>query len=309
MRGYFTTSDGVRLGYEQGGVAEGPPVLFSYGLLCSAFHFKYQWDYLAPRFRLIMLDYRGHHISEDPEAVTSLTFPRMADDLAEFLDAIGEARPVSVVGHSMGVNLALEFNLRHPARVGALALIAGAATFPARSEAERRRMIFMRSVMQIMDGLFPRWVDEFWRLQGSRYFADAVAGQVAGFVGFNPRLSKREDIRKVIEVMSGLSPKVFFHLLGEYLRHDVRNKLARVQVPALIVSGEKDRMVPPRFQKQLHEGIKGSRLATVPDGSHCPQFDRPGDVNVLLEAFLSGSAGVQNPSRRSRPTISLKNEI
>lgn len=282
MDGAFTTSDGLKLSFRTGGNPKGPPVLFIYGLVCSAFHFKYQWEHLKPTHRLLMLDYRAHHVSEHPEAITTLTFVRIVEDLREFLDHLKITAPVNLIGHSMGVNLALEFFARHPERVAALIVMAGAATFPAEKRGRLKGVAFFQTLLKTLDGLFPNVTEEFWRKQahapGSRH--------VAGFVGFNRKLSKREDIEGVVKVVSGFSPRVFVQLLGEYLAHDRRSILREIRVPSLIVSGERDRMVAARFQRDLHKGIRGSKLLVVPGGSHCPQFDRPDLVNAELEAFL-----------------------
>jgi pimeloyl-ACP methyl ester carboxylesterase len=182
----------------------------------------------------------------------------------------------------MGVNVALEFYARHERRVAALALIAGCATFPASSRAELERLRAAQSVLKLIDGVFPRLVDEFWRLQGNA----PGASQIASLVGFNRNLSKPEDIKKVVEMMSGLSPKVFFQLLGEYIRHDRRETASNVSVPSLVIAGSQDMMVPPRFCEELHRQLGGSRYVAIEGGSHCPQFDRPHEVNAHLGLFL-----------------------
>jgi pimeloyl-ACP methyl ester carboxylesterase len=280
--GTFVSSDGVRLGFTTGGNPNGPPVLFCYGLVCSSFHFKYQWEFLEKNYRLLMLDYRGHHVSEDPAAITTITFARMAEDLNEFLEHENVLAPVTVVGHSMGVNIAIELYARFAERVSSLVLIAGAATFPANKPAELKRLSVAHSAMQILDGLFGKFADDLWKFQigfpGLEYFA--------GFMGFNPKLSKADDVKGVIKAMSGFSPRIFFQLLGQYIKHDRMQLLPKINVPVLIVGGEKDKMVPWRFQEQLHENIKHSKLFCVKDGSHVPQFDRPDEVNRELGKFL-----------------------
>ena len=283
-RGHFTTTDGVKIGYRTGGNPAGPPILFCYGLLCSSFHFKYQWEHFARTHRLLMLDYRAHHISDCPESLSTLNFPQLAQDLHEFLEHLDIAGPVAVVGHSMGVNVALEFYERFPRDVGRLVLMAGAATYPARRKVELQRLAFMNSMMKIVDGLFPSMADAFWRRQADAPGADALAG----YVGFNTKLSKSEDIRRVVQLMSGFSPRVFAQLLGEYIRHDRRNTLARIEAPTLIISGECDKAVPVFFQEQLYLQIRGSQYVSIEDGSHCPQFDRPAEVNAVMDVFLRG---------------------
>ena len=281
-QGEFITSDGIRLGYQLGGNPKGPPILFCYGLVCSSFHFKYQWKHLESDYRLLMLDYRGHHVSEDPEAITTLNFVRIIEDLKEFLVHEKVKKQVTVVGYSMGVNIAVELHARYSQLVSSLVLISGAAKFPASNPSELKRLSVAHSVFQIVDGLFPKLADEFWRCQRSLPGVESFAG----FVGFNPKLTKSEDIKGVIKVMTEVSPKVFAQLFGEYIRHDRNNHLSEIKVPTLIIGGEFDRLVPMRFQRQMHEGIAGSEMVCIKDASHMPQFDRPDEVNSALAHFL-----------------------
>lgn len=299
---HFITSDNVRLSYRVGGDPRGKPLLFCYGLLCSGFHFNYQWQHFARSHRLLMLDYRGHHVSDFPEALTTLNFKRLANDLHELLAHEKITMPATVVGHSMGVNVALELYERHPEDVAALVLMAGAATFPARNRAELERIAFVAASLKIIDGLSPRAADVLWRKLAGLPGTD----RIAGFVGFNTSLAKNEDIRRVVQEMSGFSPRVFLQLLGEYVRHDRRDTLSRVKVPTLVLSGTLDKAVPPRFQDDLAVGIRASRLVRIEGGSHCPQFDKPVEVSSAIEDFLrsceeqkqkaSESARAQAPS-------------
>ncbi|MEW6057388.1 MAG: alpha/beta hydrolase [Bdellovibrionota bacterium] len=280
--GSFRTSDGLRLSFQVGGNPAGPVILFCYGLACSSHHFKYQWEYLARRYRLLTLDYRGHNFSEAPRAITTLTFPRIAGDIHEFLEHLNLRDTVCLVGHSMGVNIALEFAARFAERVHSLVLIAGAAAFPANTAREMYGLTVLQSMLKTVDGLFPRLADQAWRMPTRTRGAE----RFAKYVGFNPALSKIEDIRECIRVMGELSPRIFFQLLGEYLRHDRRDSLELIRVPTLIIGGEKDKMISTSHQKSLHERIENSRYVVIPEASHCPQFDCPEQVNRLISGFL-----------------------
>jgi len=294
--GSFLTSDAVGIRYRDEGPRDGVPVVFCYGLACSAHHFKYQWRHLAERgYRVLMPDYRGHHLSDHPPALVSLTLARIADDVAELLDHAGIER-AHVIGHSMGVNVVLETVERHPSRIESIVLIAGSAGFPAKGRSALRRLERIQRIVQIVDGLLPGPVDEIWKKQS----AGPLARRMARQVGFNPKLSRREDIDRCVEVIASFPPRVFFQLLGEYVGHDQSGILRRIRVPSLVISGEKDRMVPARCTSELARMIRGSRHVEIPDGSHCPQIDRPGRVNAEIEAFLEGRAAEARPAREPR---------
>jgi alpha-beta hydrolase superfamily lysophospholipase len=109
--GYFNSFDGTKLFYSVEG--SGPPLVFCYGLVCSSLHWTYQIDYFQSRYRAIWFDYRGHHNSEVPKDLGSLTLPNMARDLGILLDEL-KIEDAVFLGHSMGVNTVLELYRQQP---------------------------------------------------------------------------------------------------------------------------------------------------------------------------------------------------
>jgi 3-oxoadipate enol-lactonase len=111
------TIDGRSLYYEVHG--SGDPILFVHGFLLSGELWRPLVPALSKRFRLVIPDLRGHGRSE---ASARVTMARFADDLAMLLDAIGEDRPVVLVGMSMGGYICFEFHRRQSQRVRAVVL-------------------------------------------------------------------------------------------------------------------------------------------------------------------------------------------
>lgn len=277
----FVASDGVRLEFRTSGPPHGPPVLFFYGLVCSPFHFHHQWNHLKATHRVIALGYRGHFdTSQTP--TRGLSLKRLAEDHAELVEHLRLRASVSVIAHSMGVNLALEWVAKHQKRTQSLVLIGGAPRYPVLSRRAMKRLERLRWAALSLEALAPELVTSAWRLIGG---LSAVQFLASG-VGFNSRLSSREDIHGVFDVMERFPPSVFFHLLGEYLRQNQQSLLKDISLPTLVVAGEQDQMVPFHFQYDMHRSIPMSELLLVRDGSHCPQLDRPQLVNDRIQAFL-----------------------
>ncbi|HTL12361.1 MAG TPA: alpha/beta hydrolase [Bdellovibrionota bacterium] len=282
--GYFHNAEGTRIAYREGGAAGGRPVLFCYGLICSAHHFRYQLEHLGRTHRTLVMDYPGHDRSDAPARLTDLTFQSLARDHGDLLDRARIGGPVHLVGHSMGVNLALEFALRYPHRVSSLILMAGAAGFaPGRSTKSALRVQALQEVLRLADGLAPRVTETAWRLQnylpGSRAFAR--------FMGFHPTLTTEEDLTACLDVFARFEPRVFVQLLGAYARHDVRHRLSELKVPALVIAGGRDRIVSPERVQELALALPKAELAVIKEGSHCPQLDLPHEVNSRMTAFFS----------------------
>jgi 3-oxoadipate enol-lactonase len=105
---------------------EGPTIVFAHGFGGSARNFRAQARALAPRFRVVRFDARGHARSgapSDPEAYRPEAF---VEDVARVLDEV-EAPTAAIAGLSMGAGIALRFALAYPQRTRELVL----AAFPA----------------------------------------------------------------------------------------------------------------------------------------------------------------------------------
>ncbi|MBI5548085.1 MAG: alpha/beta hydrolase, partial [Deltaproteobacteria bacterium] len=120
----LTTADGAELWYAQLGEGD-PPLVMCDGLGCDGFAWKYLTRQLAPRHRVLRWHYRGHGRSGLPDDPSHLGIGWAADDLDAIMRAVGMEKAV-VLGHSMGVQVLLEFHRRHPERCLGLVPICGA---------------------------------------------------------------------------------------------------------------------------------------------------------------------------------------
>ncbi|MFT3924948.1 MAG: alpha/beta hydrolase [Myxococcales bacterium] len=127
---HVRTRDGVTLHTQEFG--KGPPVLLLHGLVAGNLA---TWYFgvapaLARSHRVVLFDFRGHGRSD--RAVTGYGVEPMTRDLESVIDQVSD-EPVSLVGHSFGGCVALQFALEHPERVRRLALVE-APLPPSRSE-------------------------------------------------------------------------------------------------------------------------------------------------------------------------------
>lgn len=114
-------SGGVRLAVREW-PGDGPPILLLHGLASTSHIFDLVAPRLAPPFRVVAYDQRGHGESGKPGA--GYGFDHTAGDALEVIRALRLRRPV-LVGHSWGGNVALEAAVRAPRRVAATILIDG----------------------------------------------------------------------------------------------------------------------------------------------------------------------------------------
>jgi pimeloyl-ACP methyl ester carboxylesterase len=290
---YALAPDGTRIAWSSAGKGR-PPVLLTDGIGCAGFI----WRRLAPalaRDRLVLhWNYRGHGRSDPPRDPAAVTVEGCADDLLAVLDAAGEERAI-VVGHSLGVQVALEAHRRAPRRVAGLVLLFGA---PGRIlEAFHDSPTFAK--------VFPwvRTLFERWPRAGAVGFRAAVnselAMQYALAFEVNRARVRRTDMQRYFRDLGRVNPSLFVRLLDSAAVHDARPHLPEVRVPTLVFAGGRDAFTPMRLSIQMHGGIAGSRLVILPDGTHTGPLEYPDVIEEEVRRFFAAEFPAR---RRSRPS-------
>ena len=119
-------NDGSIIEYHYSAPKNNQPVIcLLYGLVCNNRHWEYQIDYfLNEGFGLLIHNYRHHFGSTSSSKLKELNFEMMANDLKLLFDQLN-INTAHFIGHSMGVNVCVEFYLNFPGLVSSLSLIAG----------------------------------------------------------------------------------------------------------------------------------------------------------------------------------------
>jgi pimeloyl-ACP methyl ester carboxylesterase len=74
--------------------------------------------------------------------------------------------------------------------------------------------------------------------------------------------------------------------LKEFCIYDLRDRVSSINVPTLIIVGEKDTSTPINLSRYLRKQIEGSKLAIIPDSKHMPMIDRADLVNEVIAEFI-----------------------
>jgi proline iminopeptidase len=204
---------------------------------------------LAPARRVILFDQRGHGAS-GRSAPNDYTHIRWAQDLGDFAAAVAPG-PFSLLGHSYGGFIALEFALRCRDRLKALILVGtsagpvAASPPPIRDEAELR------------DFFGTRWPDFF------------------------PGPEKHWDIFDRLTFSRGPFEAAFRR---ELPRYDVRDRVASFSIPTLLVVGSEDHYRGD--MEWLAGALPRARLVVVPHAGHLPFLDDPDGFRGEVDSFL-----------------------
>jgi 3-oxoadipate enol-lactonase len=243
---------------------EGPPVLFVHGFPISGEMWRPTVERLGGRWRCIVPDLRGHGRSEVSETVT---IARFADDLAEVLNAVGEPRPVALVGLSMGGIVAFEFFRRHRLRLRALVLC------DTRASAETPEGIARREATAeaaLRDG------------------TQAVVDQMAGLFGPAFPAEQRAYWTSLMAQTPARGAAAAARALAG--RGESFSTLPQIDCPTLVVAGELDTFTPLETLREIHRGIPGSRFTVIPNAGHVPPVEQPDLFAAVLRDFLDDVA-------------------
>jgi pimeloyl-ACP methyl ester carboxylesterase len=250
--------DNLAFHYDLSG--DGEPVLFIHGFPLSG----EMWQPTVQRlsgWRCIVPDLRGFGRSAPSDTVT---IERFSDDLATLLREAGEPRPVVVCGLSMGGVIALDFFRRYRAHTRALVLV------DCRPDAEDaagrgRREQVAANVMH----------------QGSGVLAEEMIQRLVA-PGASWELRK-----KWTDLMASSAPiAVAAASRALAYRADSTPMLGQIDVPTLLVFGERDEITPPEIGITMQAAIPGSRLAVIPDAGHLPPVEQPDRFADTLRSFL-----------------------
>lgn len=275
-------SDGSPLFYESWGErGHATPVLLCDGIGCDGYVWRYLKNDLGSRFGLHP-HYRGHGRTAPPKDPARVTIEDLADDVACVLDDALVDRAV-LIGHSMGVQVALETYRRHPDRVGGLVLVCGAPSHPLRtfkgSAGLEQLLPTIQKWVQRMPGVLNRLTRT---LMPTR-----LAYEVASRLEIRRELVEPADFMPYLEGMSRIDVRLFIAMLSAAGRHSADELLTEVKAPTLIVAGGRDGFTPPERSRAMAEAIPGAEILEIPNASHTAPIERPHLVDWTIRDFIA----------------------
>jgi pimeloyl-ACP methyl ester carboxylesterase len=255
----FVERQGYRIHYQSLGPEGAPPLLLVMGLGMGADAWDSLPAKLADRFHVITLDNRG--VGQSTPSPGGFRIRDMADDAASVLDAarVGSA---SVFGISMGGMIAQELVLRYPERVRSLVL---GATFGSHLRSRKPSPGVARDLLLV--GLLSRR-GPLQRLLVSDEFVAGNQERFGRWLG-GIRHAPRSAVRRQLVAIA---------------LHEAEAGLHHLKTPTLVISGDRDRLVPVENSRRLSRIIPRARLVELPGAGHAFPFERPVEtIRALTE--------------------------
>lgn len=264
---------GVNIYYED--IGAGLPLVFIHGWSMSGRVWRFQTEKLASAYRVIAMDLRGHgRSSADGNDFTMEDFAR---DVAVLFDRL-ELAHATLIGWSMGVEVALASYQAIKERLAALILVAGTPMFTASAdyphglppvEAKGMGVRLKRDYHKTMGEFFRRMfaTDELSQEQENRIAREIVMGG---------KLPEPETARQSLEILSAA---------------DLRGVLPGVDQPVLLIHGGSDTICLPAASRFMAERLPHARLEMLEGLGHAPFLSRPAEFNAIVTDFLQGIYG------------------
>jgi len=275
----FNAFDGTELAYHVHGA--GVPLICLPGGPMRASGCLGDLGGLTRHRQLILLDLRGTGDSAIPADPSSYRCDRLVDDVLALQDHLGLDR-ADVLGHSAGANIAVQYALRHPSRVGRLLLItpSGRAVGLEPDATMRREVIARRE-------------GEPWFADAAAAFERIAAGREAegDWAAIAPFFHGRWDSaarahQAAAAEQTNEEAAAAFGAEGGFDPAAARAGLADLGAPVLVLGGELDLQRPPAVTGEFAALFGNARLVVQKGAAHFPWLDDAGQFVATVTAFL-----------------------
>jgi pimeloyl-ACP methyl ester carboxylesterase len=258
----------------------GPPIVLIHGMLNSSSHWRSVALNLASDFTVIAPDLIGHGDSAAPRGDYSLG--AHAASIRDLLAATGIDR-ATIVGHSLGGGVAMQFFYQFPQRVERLVLISSGGL--GREVSPLLRSATLPGVSALLSAAL------HWRLLGALEAAGGRLRQHQARAG----VYVQAVARALRPLESAGAREAFLQTLRAVIdtrgqRVSATDRLYLLEsMPTLIVWGERDNTIPLRHGYFAHEAIPHSRFRTLRDAAHFPHLEDPDGLAAVLREFVQAT--------------------
>lgn len=288
---YFLTSDRTRIFFVTNFALEfydenRPLLVFNYGLVCSSAHFSKQLEFFSHQgHQTLIYNYRGHYNSSGQHSINTITFNNMVQDLHELLDSFA-AKNICMLGHSMGVNITLEYCRQYGTNLVSMVLISGTISPPQDHLFDSNIMHLLSPYITYISKNYRHLYRTIWRTN----FLNPLLHKALHVGGFNTSIVPIEFVQLYAKRISELPAEIFLQLLNEMKKHDIAADLEQITTPALIIAGDEDKIIPSYLQYVLHNKLANSSIYMVKECGHVPQIEFPELVNDKIKLFIKSNS-------------------
>ncbi len=271
---FCTAADNVRIAYAT--VGEGPPIIKAANWLS---HLELDWDApiwspllreLAMDHRVVRYDERGNGLSD--WQVRDIGFEEFVADLETVVEATGVEK-FALLGISQGAAVSIEYAVRHPERVSKLILFGG---YPAgwRIDASEEQLREREAIMTLTASGWGADNPAYRQIFSSTFMPDATAEELNWFNDFQRATTSPENAVRFLSAFGDI---------------DVRDRLAEVQVPTLVIHSLGDQRIPAATGREIAACIPDAEFLGLESDGHLLLGREPASRTFVeaVRAFLA----------------------
>ena len=265
---FVTLENGYRVHYLDEG--QGKNLVFIHGFLASTWVFQAQVDYFSKDYRVIAIDHLGHGKSDKPES-ESYELTELARYLEEVLSKIIGDEKIILAGHSMGGMISQIY-----------------ATTPELSK-RLAGLILMATAPKLNNPGLVQYIEDL--RAGTMSLKDREIIETI-FVGLCfQRKTRKENsdlIKEFVDLTLENEEYVGLRTMESIVNQfNVEDKIDTINVPTLILTGDKDVFILPKESKNMNEKIPNSKLVVLtPKIGHMIQFEAKEAYTETVESFI-----------------------
>jgi pimeloyl-ACP methyl ester carboxylesterase len=262
--------NGESLAYIDRGERSGPAVVLIHGYTDNARDWVPMLPYLSKRYRLILVDIRGHGQSGKPECCyTRIDF---AYDIKLLLDALG-VQKADIVGHSLGSIISQTFAEYWPERTAHVVLISSTGGSPPDRPKKPPQFDFAAEIRQLKEPI-----------EADSPFMIAWWD--------SPTPVDPDFIRRQRKDAAGIPLRVWLAVLDQALPAnnlygDLQSSLPRLTAPTLLIWGSKDPIMEEDVRQSLRDALPKAKVKIFDGLGHNPFWEDPRGVAEVINAFLN----------------------
>ncbi|MCX6351861.1 MAG: alpha/beta fold hydrolase [Bacteroidetes bacterium] len=240
-------------------------IVFIHGFPFNCKMWDGQLDYFRDYYRCIAYDIRGFGKSKTEHYYFSIDL--FVEDLKELLDELSLPK-VTLCGLSMGGYIALRFIEKYPQYITRLVL----CNTKAEADNNDGKAGRANSVQKILK-------------EGKAAFVD---GFIHAIFTDNSIKENNPSVDAIKNMMMAADEKAICHtLIALAARTDTTNVLSTIQIPTLIITGEKDIIAPPKIVEEMHSKVSKSEIKIIPNAAHMSNLENPEIFNQTILNFLT----------------------
>ena len=277
----FVENSQIKLYYKSYG--HGEPVIIVHGGPGFDHRHMLPFKELADYYNIIFYDQRVTGNSTGSADSLTVSVGNFVDDLEALRSGLGLGK-ITLLGHSWGARLSMEYAIKYPANVRRLLLLSPAGSMDyldeyfqaiqARTDNKTRAKLKKIEESEGFKEKEPKALEEYYRLSTRAFFYDTSKCSQLDFT-LSERTAKNQGI------VAGL-------LMKEIMSGNIFSGLRNINCPTLILHGEADPL-PIQVPQQVHENILNSKMVVLKKAGHFMFVESPQEAFDAIRKFLSSS--------------------